>query len=92
MKNTYYILIILCFAVSSAFSQEINRIEVFGKIVVDSVDVEGVTVYNTSSNKGTVTDLEGKFSIEVALNDIVENLVGSMVQTLSLPYSHFECL
>jgi len=72
MKNTYYILIILCFTVSFAFSQEINRIEVFGKIVVDSVDVEGVTVYNTSSNKGTVTDIEGKFSIEVTLNDIVE--------------------
>ena len=72
MKKTYFILIILSFTVFFAFSQEINRVKVFGKIVVDSVDVEGVTVYNTSSNKGTVTDLEGKFSIKVALNDRVE--------------------
>ena len=55
-----------------AFSQDPNRIEVFGKIIVDSVDVEGVTVYNTSSNIGTVTDIEGQFSIKVALNDRVE--------------------
>jgi len=72
MKNNYIILIILCFAISFGFSQEINRIEVFGKIIVDSVDVEGLTIYNTSSNKGTITDIEGKFSIEVALNDRVE--------------------
>ncbi|RLD29794.1 MAG: hypothetical protein DRI75_02070 [Bacteroidetes bacterium] len=72
MKKNYYILFILCFTVSFAFSQDINRIEAFGRIVVDSVDVEGVTVYNTSSNKGTVTDIDGKFSIEVALNDRLE--------------------
>jgi hypothetical protein len=72
MKKYYFILFILCFTVSLAFSQDINRIEVFGRIIVDSVDVEGVTVYNTSFNKGTVTDIDGKFSIEVALNDRLE--------------------
>ncbi|MCF6294798.1 MAG: carboxypeptidase-like regulatory domain-containing protein [Flavobacteriaceae bacterium] len=72
MKKNYFILIILCFTVSFAFSQDIDRIEVFGRIVVDSVDVEGVTVYNTSSNKGAITDIDGKFSIEVALNDRLE--------------------
>jgi hypothetical protein len=58
--------------VSFAFSQDINRIEVFGKIVVDSIDVEGVTVFNTSSNKGAITDVKGQFSIKVAINDRVE--------------------
>ncbi len=72
MKKNYFILIILCFTISFAFSQDIDRIEVFGRIVVDSVDVEGVTVYNISSNKGAITDIDGKFSIEVALNDRLE--------------------
>lgn len=72
MKNNYSILIILCLTISLVFSQDTNRIKVFGKIIVDNVDVEGVTIYNTSSNKGTVTDIKGQFSIEVALNDRVE--------------------
>lgn len=72
MKNNYFILVILYFMVSFAFSQNINRIEVFGKIVVDSVDVEAITVYNTSSNKGTITDKNGQFSIKVALNDRIK--------------------
>ena len=54
------------------FSQNVDRVEIYGKIIVDSVDVEGVTIYNTSSNKGTITDIEGEFSIYVALNDRVE--------------------
>jgi hypothetical protein len=50
----------------------VERIEVSGRIVVDRNDVEGVTVYNHSSQTGTVTDKEGKFVINVAINDRVE--------------------
>ena len=50
-------------------AQDVQRIEVNGKIIVDSPDIEGVAIFNTSSNKGTITDAEGKFSILVALND-----------------------
>ena len=52
-----------------ANAQDIQRVEISGKIIVDSPDVEGVTVFNATSNKGTITDAEGKFSILVALND-----------------------
>lgn len=51
--------------------QEIDRIEISGKIVVQSEDKEAITVFNSSSNKGTITDEEGRFNIEVALNDVV---------------------
>ncbi|OBX25473.1 carboxypeptidase-like protein [Gelidibacter algens] len=53
-------------------SQNIKRIEISGKIVVDSNDLEGITVYNTSVKKGTLTDENGLFKLNVALNDIVE--------------------
>ena len=55
-----------------SFAQDIERIEIKGNIIVERNDLEGVTVYNSSSNKGTVTDKEGRFILEVALNDRVE--------------------
>lgn len=69
----HYVLFILGLALSfSSLAQNIKRIEISGKIVVNSEDLENVTVYNTSSNKGTLTDENGKFKIEVALFDIIE--------------------
>lgn len=70
MKNI--LLFICCFLVYTAHAQDVDRITVNGRIIVSSEDKEGVTVYNTSSNKGTVTDENGDFEIMVALNDIVE--------------------
>lgn len=42
-----------------AFSQDIIRENVKGKIVVEGSDIEGITIYNSSSNTGTVTDKNG---------------------------------
>lgn len=67
------LLLFLCLATTVlSFSQDIKRVEISGKIVVNSEDLENVTIYNTSSNKGTLTDEGGKFKIEVALFDILE--------------------
>lgn len=67
------ILLLLCLSVTAlSFSQDIKRVEISGKIVVNSEDLENVTIYNTSSNKGTLTDEKGKFKIDVALFDILE--------------------
>lgn len=71
MKKRLLFLIICSISITS-FAQDIERIEVNGKIVVKSDDVEGVTVYNTSSEEGTVTDFNGNFKIKVGLNDRVE--------------------
>ncbi|WP_111682061.1 carboxypeptidase-like regulatory domain-containing protein [Winogradskyella tangerina] len=68
-----HILLIFCCLIGIyTYGQEVERVTVNGRIVVSSEDKEGVTVYNTSSNKGTVTDENGEFEINVALNDIVE--------------------
>lgn len=68
----FYLAVLMLFSVCFAFSQTKNRVEVTGKIIVESNDKEGVTVFNTSSNKGTITNTEGTFTIAVKLNDIVE--------------------
>lgn len=71
MKN-YILAVIMLFSMSILFSQNGNRIEVKGKIIVNVEDVEGVTVFNASSNKGTITNANGEFDIEVTVNDKIE--------------------
>ncbi len=67
-----YILIAAFFiSTISLFSQDVKRVEVNGKIIAQN-DVEGVTVFNSSSNKGTIADENGDFKMEVALNDVIE--------------------
>jgi hypothetical protein len=71
MKLKLLLLLFLSVTILS-FSQDIKRIEISGKIVVNSEDLENVTIFNASSNRGTLTDENGKFKIEVALFDILE--------------------
>lgn len=55
-----------------SFSQEIKRENVNGKIIVEGDDIEGITIYNSSSTIGTVTNEKGEFTIPVGLNDLLE--------------------
>ncbi|MGB6267418.1 MAG: carboxypeptidase-like regulatory domain-containing protein, partial [Olleya sp.] len=64
-----YLIAFFLFALSFSYAQDSTRVEVKGKIIVASPDLEGITVYNSSSNKGTVTDANGEFVISAMLND-----------------------
>ena len=66
------LLVLLSIFSLMAFSQDVDRLLINGKIVVSSEDKEGVAVYNTISKRGTSTDSDGYFSLNVAVNDIVE--------------------
>ncbi len=63
---------LLFFTSFIAVSQGITRENIVGKIVVEGSDLEGITIYNTSSHKGTVTNKQGEFMIAVALDDVLE--------------------
>ncbi|HEY9185926.1 MAG TPA: hypothetical protein VIM94_11425 [Salegentibacter sp.] len=53
-------------------SQEVHRVEVDGKIIVPAGDnPEGMTVYNETSQRGTITNTDGEFRISVAINDSI---------------------
>jgi hypothetical protein len=62
---------LLCFFISMSFlAQQPDRVQVLGEIVVaEGEDKEGVSIYNQSSQKGTVSDAEGDFRLEVATGD-----------------------
>lgn len=52
--------------------QEVERIIVEGQISAPTdSEIEGIAIYNNSSNKGTITDVNGEFKLAVALNDEV---------------------
>ena len=67
-------LLFLLFTCSLAFlwGQTKQRIEIKGIILSENQDVDGVTVFNTSSNLGTITNNNGEFVIDVSLNDRLE--------------------
>jgi hypothetical protein len=55
-----------------AVAQDIKRENIIGKVIVEGSDLEGITIYNTSSGKGTVTNKQGEFMIAVAANDLLK--------------------
>lgn len=67
MKNNY--IIIFLFFLQLSFSQEKEREILVGKVVSDSLEVENVTILNLSSNIGSVSDFDGKFSIKARASD-----------------------
>jgi len=70
MKHT----LLSLFFLGSIFvtAQTIERVKVEGRIMANDNDVENVTVFNTSSNLGTITDSDGQFTISLAVNDVLE--------------------
>lgn len=68
LKITTYLLILFTISV---FAQQSERVVIKGKVIVENNEVEGVTVYNKSTKKGTSTDPEGKFEITAGLNDVL---------------------
>ncbi|PKV49797.1 hypothetical protein ATE84_1835 [Aquimarina sp. MAR_2010_214] len=63
----------VCFIVSVSMAQITSRVMINGKINAPiGDDVEGVVVYNRSTDKGTITTKEGKFKISAGINDRIE--------------------
>ena len=50
---------------------KINEKEILGKIIADSVAVEGINVLNSTNQKGTVSDRDGFFSLFAKEGDIL---------------------
>lgn len=80
--TTKLLLFLFLLSTPVLFAQDINRVKVNGKIhVPKGEDAEGISIYNVSSQKGTITDADGSFHIEVAEND--------RLQIFALQYQSF---
>lgn len=70
MRNVTLIIVLL-FSFVSINAQDILRVEINGRINVETEDKEGITVYNQSSKQGVTTDENGAFKIEAAEYDVL---------------------
>jgi len=68
------LLLILVYSIPIlVMAQEVERVEVLGKITAPvGEDVEEISVYNISSQMGTVTNANGEFKLRVAENDHIQ--------------------
>lgn len=71
MNKSLLHLFFIC-VLPSVWGQTNQRIEVKGIVLSDTQDIENVTVFNRSSNKGIITNEKGEFVLEVALHDRIE--------------------
>ncbi|MEW7280019.1 carboxypeptidase-like regulatory domain-containing protein [Aquimarina sp. 2201CG1-2-11] len=84
MKIKLFILL-ACFTLSTTIAQITSRVMISGTINAPiGDDVEGVVVYNRSTNKGTITNQEGRFKISAGINDRIE--------VVAMQYQHFVVL
>ncbi len=68
MKN--FLLVAFLLVSSMGFSQTGDRVVVNGMISVPlGIDPEGITIFNTTTNSGTVSDENGEFNLAVAVGD-----------------------
>jgi len=56
----------------SIIAQNQKLVVIDGKIVSKTNDVEGITIYNKTSQKGVTTKMDGAFKIEVAVGDSLD--------------------
>lgn len=67
------LLLLVLIAAPVLFAQDIDRTKVSGKVhVPKGEDAEGISVYNISSQYGTITNADGTFDLAVAKNDRVQ--------------------
>ena len=68
--TTKLLLFLFLLATPVLIAQDIQRVNVMGKIhVPKGEDAEGISIYNVSSQKGTITDEDGSFQMAIAEND-----------------------
>lgn len=62
MKNST-LTIVLLFITQLFFAQQLPREILYGQIISDSISVEGITITNKTTNRYSVSDNEGNFSL-----------------------------
>ncbi len=74
--------LLICCTLTISNAQITSRVMIDGKVSAPiGDDVEGVVVYNRSTDKGTITNKDGMFRLSVGINDRIE--------VVAMQYQHF---
>ena len=80
----------LAFAATNVLSQEAPRTQLYGKVTADVSVLEGIYVINKKTQKASVTNQEGNFSIQAAVGDTLLFSASQFKETkLLLTQDHF---
>lgn len=80
----------LAFAVTNVWSQEGSRMQLNGKVTADVSVLEGIYVINKKTEKASITDRDGNFSIQAAAGDTLLFTASQFKETtLLLMQDHF---
>ncbi len=78
----FFSTLFICLTLTVSTAQITSRVMIDGKISAPiGDDVEGVVVFNRSTNKGTITNEQGLFKINAGINDRIE--------VVAMQYQHF---
>ena len=80
----------LAFAATNVWSQEASRMQLNGKVTADVSVLEGIYVINKKTEKSSITDRDGNFSIQAAAGDTLLFTATQFKETtLLLTQDHF---
>lgn len=68
-KTKIKLLFLLFIGLQTSMAQ---TVEIQGKIVSDASDLENINIYNATSKKGTITNVNGEFVIQAKLQDVIK--------------------
>ncbi|MFI2742302.1 carboxypeptidase-like regulatory domain-containing protein [Zhouia sp. PK063] len=78
--NFFYFTIFFVFSATSVFAQETFILK--GEVTHDKDDMQGLNVFNLTTKKGSVTNKDGYFEIEVSVNDSI-NITSIQYRTIA---------
>ncbi len=74
--------LVICFTLNISNAQINSRVMIDGQVSAPiGDDVEGIVLYNRSTDKGTITNKDGLFKMSVGINDRIE--------VVAMQYQHF---
>jgi TonB-dependent starch-binding outer membrane protein SusC len=71
MKRKYITLLLLILMASGAFAQQITVTGTVRSVMEDNISMPGVTIMVEGTTQGTITDIDGRYVIEVAPDAIL---------------------
>lgn len=89
MRSILLFFFVMC--VASSNSQELSRTNISGRITSNTTDLEGVYVINKRTEKATITEKDGYFSLAAIPGDLlIFSAIHLKEERLLLNLSHFE--
>lgn len=83
MKKVFISIVLFAFAMAGINAQQIEVTGTVTSPMEDNMPLPGVTVQIKGTTQGTITDFDGRYSIEVAVNDtLVFSYVGMVPETI----------